>query len=320
MGTKVEAGAGVMERPRGHDLCLFERAGTIIPQALDFLNVDSLTEFDHEISRRLGHQFDILAFDLLEAGYEVSRRLAYAAAFVLNSLAEGRLPLRPDIAEETRHTLITLQLQLDESQIENDCISDSTIDPTELNQRPNPLIDRESASASVSGDTIEIRFELLTSLDQDGINLADASESLLNRIQKDATSPYSAPASRVHHLAVSLSKRISELTKSPEELAIPISEISAEEISVAQASPSETPSLEFHDDEFHEVEFHENAFADPHSHDSEYLDAELLELDLESKGESTEEFSIDHLDISDFSTDHMISDSAPFEIEARRIL
>jgi len=47
-----------------------------------------------------------------------------------------------------------------------------------------------------------------------GDALFAASESLLNRVQRDDTSPYSAPVSRIHHLASTLRERLIEFTPS----------------------------------------------------------------------------------------------------------
>jgi hypothetical protein len=65
-------------------------------------------EFTTTGASQTGRAMDQLAYDLRRIGYAKPARLAFSAAFVLNSLASGTITFEPEIAEKTSQIVTVL--------------------------------------------------------------------------------------------------------------------------------------------------------------------------------------------------------------------
>lgn len=173
-------------------------------------------EFTTTGAKQTGQAMDQLAYDLRQLGHVKPARLAYSAAFVLNSLAEGTIAFAPDIAEKTSEIVTVLAEMLLELEAAKPITTQEPItlvDELKENwglrlapEEPEPIpIEPPSEVDHVLEPMQAVESELVipkhTELVTISEDLVEASGSLLERVIREGEFPHTAALGRIHHLA-----------------------------------------------------------------------------------------------------------------------
>ena len=166
-------------------------------------------------ARDLGGRLFPLATGFESCGQPIPARLVQGLAAAFTEL--GQQNLTP--SDQVLDLLRTAISQLGDLLVELDATGEITIPepidtmirleaavaPLRMVQQTMTLFERELPRGE---------SHPLSDLHRCGDALFAASASLLNRVQRDDASPYSAPVSRIHHLASTLRERLIEITPS----------------------------------------------------------------------------------------------------------
>ncbi|HEY4260104.1 MAG TPA: hypothetical protein VGM98_08090 [Schlesneria sp.] len=163
-------------------------------------------EFTTNGASQTGRAMDQLAYDLRRIGYAKPARLAFSAAFVLNSLASGTITFEPEIAEKTSQIVTVLAEML----LELEAAKEITIpDPVEIVEelKSNWGLEFDAdqpESTPMASQAPEL--EVVTPAPDDELaaisrELVQASGSLLDRVIRECVFPHTAALGRIHHLA-----------------------------------------------------------------------------------------------------------------------
>lgn len=170
-------------------------------------------EFTALGASQTGRAMDQLAYDLRRIGHVKPARLAYSAAFVLNSMADGTIGFEPDIAEKTSQVVTALAEMLLELEAAKEITTQEPVEIVEELQEnwglrfvtqetpstpiisPEEPYEQDEASQSVASAADESD---LIAVSED---LVEASGSLLERVIREGAFPHTAALGRIHHLA-----------------------------------------------------------------------------------------------------------------------
>lgn len=170
-------------------------------------------EFTALGASQTGRAMDQLAYDLRRIGHVKPARLAYSAAFVLNSMADGTIGFEPDIAEKTSQVVTALAEMLLELEAAKEITTQEPVEIVEELQEnwglrfvtqetpstpiisPEEPYEQDEAPQTVSSAADESE---LIAVSED---LVEASGSLLERVIREGAFPHTAALGRIHHLA-----------------------------------------------------------------------------------------------------------------------
>ncbi len=161
----------------------------------------------------LGRRLFRLAAGFKSYGEPIPGRLVLGLAEAFTELSLQKLTH----SEQTFDLLQTAVSELGDLLVELDATGQITIlEPIDTMTLLEAMVahQRTSPPATIHSERAspDVRPDPLTDLHRCGDALFLASESLLNRVQCDDASPYSAPVSRIHHLASTLRERLGEIT------------------------------------------------------------------------------------------------------------
>ena len=192
-----------------------DQGWAVLPLARQVVSAGS--EAPHAVASAgdLGRRLFPLATGFESCGQPIPARLVQCLAVAFTELGQQN----PTPSDQIFDLLWTAISQLGDLLVELDATGEITtpepldtmirLEATAARQRTIPqetkLSERESPRAESN---------LLSDLHRCGDALLASSASLLNRVQSDDTSPYSAPVSRIHHLASTLRERLFEITPS----------------------------------------------------------------------------------------------------------
>lgn len=192
---------------------MVDRGWAVLPlarQALSTLKDDpTVSASAGDLGRRLFR----LAAGFKSCGEPIPGRLVLGLAEAFTELSHQNLTH----SEQTFDVLQTAISELGDLLVELDATGQITIpepidtmallEATVAHQRTT-----QPAMIDIQCAVLGVRPDPLTDLHRCGDALFSASESLLNRIQRDDASPYWAPVSRIHHLASTLRERLGDYT------------------------------------------------------------------------------------------------------------
>ncbi|MDB5346112.1 MAG: hypothetical protein JWP89_4489 [Schlesneria sp.] len=163
-------------------------------------------EFTTTGASQTGRAMDQLAYDLRRIGYAKPARLAFSAAFVLNSLASGTITFEPEIAEKTSQIVTVLAEMLLELEAAKEITIPEPVEIVEeLKSNWGLEFDAEQAGSTPMAPQAP-EFEVITPAHDDELvaisqELVQASGSLLERVIQESVFPHTAALGRIHHLA-----------------------------------------------------------------------------------------------------------------------
>jgi CheY-like chemotaxis protein len=163
-------------------------------------------EFTTTGASQTGRAMDQLAYDLRRIGYATPARLAFSAAFVLNSLASGTITFEPEIAEKTSQIVTVLAEMLLELEAAKEITIQEPVEIVEeLKSNWGLEFDAEQAE-SVPMAPQAVEFEVIAPAQDHELvaisqELVQASGSLLERVIRESVFPHTAALGRIHHLA-----------------------------------------------------------------------------------------------------------------------
>ena len=175
-------------------------------EAWQLLAPNDDSEFTTIGASQTGRSMGQLADDLRRIGYATPARLAFSAAFVLNSLASGTITFEPGIAEKTSQIVTVLAEML----LELEAAKEITIqEPVEVIEELKSKWGLEFDAEQPELTPVELQapeMEVITSTQDDGLaavseELVQASGSLLERVIHEGVFPHTAALGRIHHLA-----------------------------------------------------------------------------------------------------------------------
>lgn len=170
-------------------------------------------EFTAQGASQTGRDMDQLAYDLRRIGHVKPARLAYSAAFVLNSMADGTIAFEPDIAEKTSQIVTVLAEMLLELEAAKEITTQEPVEIVEELQENWGLrfVNEETPSTPIASEEEPLEQEEpshavpsppdeseLIAVSED---LVEASGSLLERVIREGAFPHTAALGRIHHLA-----------------------------------------------------------------------------------------------------------------------
>lgn len=161
----------------------------------------------------LGRRFFPLATGFESCGQPIPARLVQGLAEALTELGQQNLAPSGQVLDLLR----TAINQLGDLLVELDATGEITIpEPLDTMIRLEAVVARrrtvQQATTVSEREAPRVGANPVSDLHRCGDALFAASESLLNRVQRDDASPYSAPVSRIHHLASTLRERLIDLT------------------------------------------------------------------------------------------------------------
>lgn len=163
----------------------------------------------------LGRRLFPLAAGFERCGQPIPARLVQGLAEAFTEL--GQQNLAP--SDQVLDLLQTATSQLGDLLVELDATGEITIpEPIDTMIRLEAAVARQrmvqQTPTHSEQESPRAESSPLSDLHRCGDALFAASESLLNRVQRDDASPYSAPVSRIHHLASTLRERLIEIIPS----------------------------------------------------------------------------------------------------------
>lgn len=192
---------------------IVNRSWAVLPLARQVVSTLTDTSCGFATAGDLGRRLFPIATGLERCGQPIPARLAQGLAEAFTGL--GQQVQTP--SDQVLDVLRTAISQLGDLLVELDATGEITIpEPTDTVIRLEATVARQRM---VQQMTFHSERELprvgsppLSDLHRCGDALFAASESLLNRVQRDDASPYAAPVSRIHHLASTLRERLIDLT------------------------------------------------------------------------------------------------------------
>lgn len=184
-------------------------------RAWRLLSPDS--EFTVDAVGTSGRDMDQVAYDLRRLGYGKPARLAFSVAFILNGLAGRTIEYDRDLAEKASQIVSILAEMLLELEATSQVTAQEPAEIVELLQsRWGLVLWTEDHAATqlprphfrVEGPLKHAADEVLASVAEISESLILASESLLQRAERDSEFPYLPSLSRIHHLGILIRERV----------------------------------------------------------------------------------------------------------------
>ncbi len=237
---------------------IVDRGWAVLPLARQVLSTLKDTPLVSAPAGDLGRRLFPLATGFERCGQPIPARLVRGLAEAFTELSLQSLALTGplfDLLQTAINDLGNLLVELDATgqiTIPEPVDTMALLAATVAGQRVSqPVAVLTGRASSVARPDLDLWSDLNRCRDA----LCSASESLLNRVQRDDCSPYSAPVSRIHHLASTLRERLIEITPS---------------VTAATVLEAE-PTVEKHPTESESVKVADNII------DEDDLNAELIE-------------------------------------------
>ena len=194
---------------------IIDRSWTMLPMARQVVSALKHDPSASVSAGDLGRRLFPLAAGFKSCGQPILGRIVLGLAGACTELSLQNLTR----SDQTFDLLQTALNEFGDLLVELDATGQITIlEPTETISLLEAMVShvRTAAPETILSEPAspDVQPDPLTELHRCGDALVWASESLLNRVQRDEASPYSTPVSRIHHLASTLRERLAEITPS----------------------------------------------------------------------------------------------------------